>query len=223
MSLDQAYLAIKKDTFDLTAAVKAHGASISTNTEAGLINRDMVLKLIGDYEKQRQAAIKAGGGTAEATRKFDDQIDSLGTLLGKLGFTKKEIDTLLKSYKNLHDAPDIRKEISIHVGLTGQTGALSLIGNQGKIAAFDDGGWVAGPPGAPQMAIVHGGEYVLSREMLNGTSAVPAGRGGSGPTPGGRIEMVINTSGAAMDDFVGELVKRYVYFRGGDPIAALGS
>lgn len=36
----------------------------------------------------------------------------------------------------------------------------------GKIFGFAEGGWVPGPPGAPQPAIVHGGEYVVSRAQL---------------------------------------------------------
>jgi len=35
-----------------------------------------------------------------------------------------------------------------------------------KIPHFDDGGPVLGPVGAPQLAVVHGGEFVMSRAML---------------------------------------------------------
>jgi phage-related protein len=38
------------------------------------------------------------------------------------------------------------------------------------LPGFDEGGWVNGPPGAPQLAVVHGGEYVLSRAMLSNLS-----------------------------------------------------
>lgn len=37
-----------------------------------------------------------------------------------------------------------------------------------QFATFDDGGWVPGPKGAPQLIIAHGGEYVLSDDMLAG-------------------------------------------------------
>lgn len=43
------------------------------------------------------------------------------------------------------------------------------------IPHFADGGPVLGPPGQPQLAVVHGGEYVLSQAML--------ARGGAGHTP----------------------------------------
>lgn len=54
------------------------------------------------------------------------------------------------------------------------------------LPAFADGGWVGGPPGAPQLAIVHGGEFVQSRSMLaSGTG------GGQGP-----LQIYVDARGA---------------------------
>lgn len=222
MSQDQALLAIQRDTLELTNVVKAHGASIDANTEAGVINRSLILQLIQDYEKQRQAAIKAGDGTAVATRKFNDQIDALGELMSDLGFTKKQVDTLLGAYRRLHDAPDIQKEIRINVALTGQTGALSRIGNVGAIPTFDTGGWVDGPRGAPQLAVVHGGEFVVSNEMQKRGVTMPR-TSPSRSEPRVIQPVVVPTGHQAFDDFIGEIVRRFVYFRGGDPQTALAS
>lgn len=52
----------------------------------------------------------------------------------------------------------------------------------GIAGSFDSGGWIPGPPGAPRLIIAHGGEYVLSRDMIAagnrgaaaGSSAAPA-------------------------------------------------
>ena len=33
---------------------------------------------------------------------------------------------------------------------------------------YADGGWVTAPMGAPQLAVVHGGEFVMSRAMIAG-------------------------------------------------------
>lgn len=44
---------------------------------------------------------------------------------------------------------------------------------------FDEGGWVPGAPGAPMLAVVHGGEYVLSRDMISAAQ----GPSVSGMTP----------------------------------------
>lgn len=224
INYDTAVLQVKKDTADLIGVVKAHGASLSDNTQAGLINQSMILQLIRDYEGQRDAAIKAGKGTGEATRKFDDQIDSLGGLLSKLGFNKTAIDKLLDSYRKLHSAPNIQKEIRFNVSVTGQTGALSAMGNIGKIASFDVGGMIPGPRGKPMLAMVHGGEYVNTAEEVTRAKRAgtryPSPPGGSGGTT--RVELVINTSGAPLDNLVGDLVRRYVYNRGGN-VAVLAS
>jgi len=48
---------------------------------------------------------------------------------------------------------------------------FSLYPKMKDIPTFDNGGWVGGPPGAPQLAIVHGGEFVQSRAMLSNGGA----------------------------------------------------
>ncbi len=70
----------------------------------------------------------------------------------------------------------------------------SALGNMGGTVAnmlhFDAGGWVPGAPGAPQLAVVHGGEYVLSNDMLramqvgSGSSRYPFATGTLPAAPG---------------------------------------
>jgi TP901 family phage tail tape measure protein len=47
----------------------------------------------------------------------------------------------------------------------------SSLGSLGGLMGFDDGGWVPGAAGAPMLAVVHGGEYVVSRDMMSGPSS----------------------------------------------------
>lgn len=60
-------------------------------------------------------------------------------------------------------------------------GALAGIPGSPKIHLphFAQGGWVPGAPGQAQLAVVHGGEYVLSQQMLAGQQAAAVG-GGAG-------------------------------------------
>jgi TP901 family phage tail tape measure protein len=58
-------------------------------------------------------------------------------------------------------------------------------GGLAHFIGFDSGGWVPGAPAAPMLAVVHGGEYVLSRDMIRA--------GGGRPTAGG----VVATSGGS--------------------------
>ncbi len=50
---------------------------------------------------------------------------------------------------------------------------------------FDQGGYVPGPPGAPVAAIVHGGEFVMSRDMLAGRTMTPIRTGSPSGGVGG--------------------------------------
>lgn len=57
---------------------------------------------------------------------------------------------------------------AIH-GVENAAGGIgNALGGVGKMLGFADGGWVPGSPGQAQLAVVHGGEYVLSRDMIAG-------------------------------------------------------
>jgi len=60
---------------------------------------------------------------------------------------------------------------------------------------FADGGPVPGPPGRPMLAVVHGGEYVLSRDMIargqTGTGGPQSALTGAGAQQGGGPSTVV--------------------------------
>jgi TP901 family phage tail tape measure protein len=65
-----------------------------------------------------------------------------------------------------------------------------LGGSFAHLLGFDTGGAVPGAPGAPMLAVVHGGEYVLSRDMIStirqsrpvpGPFPMPIGQGAAPP------------------------------------------
>lgn len=58
-------------------------------------------------------------------------------------------------------------------------------GDLAHLLGFGSGGWVPGPAGAPRLAVVHGGEYVLSQDMIaagGGRPGVAAVAGGGAPS-----------------------------------------
>jgi TP901 family phage tail tape measure protein len=64
----------------------------------------------------------------------------------------------------------------IKSALTGLVNAPGQVGGQlAHLVGFDQGGWIPGPPGAPQLIVAHGGEYMLSRDMI---ASGQAGTGG---------------------------------------------
>jgi TP901 family phage tail tape measure protein len=103
--------------------------------------------------------------------------------------------------------------------VTGAIGSVSSgVAAVGHFLGFADGGWVPGSPGQAQMAVVHGGEYVLSREMLSGQIAPdesiaravgdigspgyrPGGAGAStGASGGGGVNIFVTVQGRVTSD-----------------------
>jgi TP901 family phage tail tape measure protein len=60
---------------------------------------------------------------------------------------------------------------AIHGVSNAASGIGNAIGGVGHMLGFADGGWVPGSAGAPRLAVVHGGEYVLSQDMIAGRTA----------------------------------------------------
>lgn len=119
------------------------------------------------------------------------QRDGIDKLLAALGIFKKGWDTIWNGVKSGISAvwnwikPILDKiggAISKIVG--GIKSIASAPGKAGSALAhligFDQGGWVPGNAGAPLLAVVHGGEFVVSRDMLAGRQATPIRVGGSG-------------------------------------------
>ncbi|MFC0438751.1 phage tail tape measure protein [Kutzneria buriramensis] len=63
---------------------------------------------------------------------------------------------------------------AIHGVANAASGIGNAVGSVGHMLGFAEGGWVPGSPGQAQLAVVHGGEYVLSRDMIAGRVAPSA-------------------------------------------------
>jgi hypothetical protein len=57
--------------------------------------------------------------------------------------------------------------------VSGAKAVGGFVGKVGGLLGFDNGGVVPGAEGAPMLAVVHGGEVVLSRDMLAGKQQPP--------------------------------------------------
>lgn len=168
MSLDQANLATAQDTLALKEAVKEHGHSLSTNTQAGLSNRQMLLGLVADYDRQRQAASTSKEATAAATAKFNDQVGALRALAEKLGFSKSQIDKLLGSYQNLAKQPNITKTITYKFVTSGRPPSVApQIGGSFIASAFAAGtssapaGWAWVGENGPELRKLRAGDQIV--------------------------------------------------------------
>ena len=178
MSVDQANLATARDMLAFKQAVDGGSKSLSMNTQAGQTNRGMLLGLVQDYDRQRQAASTSREATSAATAKFNQQVGALISLASHLGFSKSQIDALLGSYRHLQAAPNINKTITFHIATTGSV--PSVVGNVGRIASFASGtssappGWAWVGENGPELRKLRAGDQIAS----NSQSMAMANSGG---------------------------------------------
>ena len=86
--------------------------------------------------------------------------------------------------------------------VSGAVSTVSGIASKvGSFLGFANGGFVPGPVGAPRLAVVHGGEYVLSNDMLAGrqepTDLAKAAKNANGYTAASSASQQALTSGAS--------------------------
>jgi hypothetical protein len=159
-------------TSDVVAALAANGLSTSS---------DMVARVL------RQMQTESGGNPSAVQNGYVDVNTISGDLAKGLMQTISATfnayafpghHDIFNGYDNLLAALNYAK----HAYGPG----LSALGNG---HGYGNGGWIAGPDGAPIMALNHGGEYMLSRSMLAGRQpidprvrAAVAGSGGGGST-----------------------------------------
>lgn len=75
-------------------------------------------------------------------------------------------------------------------------GIGSAVSGIGHFLGFDDGGFVPGAQGAPMLAVVHGGEYVVSNDMQAGRAPIDPKLGGQLVSSGSGIRASGGGSGA---------------------------
>jgi len=151
LGLDNAQLALSKDMKDLSDAVVQNGKHWNDNTDAAFANRAAIEGAIGDLERVREEEIKHGKSIADANAEYEAGLQKILNYAAALGATKKQLDEI----KGTYDITLVINSIGNVIGNLGST--LSKL-----IPHFASGGMVGGAPGAPQLAVVHGGERVLT-------------------------------------------------------------
>lgn len=105
MSVQQANLAVNVGLSQLTETIKGNKKTLDQHTESGQKNAEVILRQVGNYEQQRQAAIAAGNGTASATAQanaaYNSQVSALRNLLLSLGLAAGAVDALIGKLYNI--------------------------------------------------------------------------------------------------------------------------
>ena len=189
----------KKDLLDVTGELQKNGTSMKDDTLAGLANRDAFRNAADEILKYRDAQIKNGVATDQANQDASTQAAQLIKVWEQLGANKAQVEAYANQLglipKNLYTPVtlDTSRAVQQLNGLlqainssTGTVQVYATSGNPGggHALTYADGGYVPGPKGAPRWAIVHGGEFVLSNDMLAGAmpSMPSAGSGIGGGT-----------------------------------------
>lgn len=185
-------------------AVSSNGHSLDVNNDKGAQNIQTFTQLAASAQKAADAVYQNEVNTKGATVAYTDANAKLAAekqafidAADKAGFNKGQVQALANELFQLPksipiDIPitaDPQRAIDLANGavkyidsLTGvitivaQTsgGGVSYNPKSGGKALYDYGGWTKAAPGQPEEAIVHGGEYMLSADMLAGRQPVDA-------------------------------------------------
>ena len=97
------------------------------------------------------------------------------------------------------------------IGVYRGQGSPAIAGTGPHLAT---GGPVPGPRGAPVNATVHGGEYVLSADVVQAIKAGSTSRGRGGSTRGGNTFNIYNPVGQTSEKSVEQALRRSQYLLG---------
>ena len=186
---------------------KGSAKDITGNSDAAIANRQAIADMATAILDMHNKEVDAGGDIAAANKVMADQVVQLEAVATNAGLSKTQVDNLLKAYgvippevdtklkldsSSLDDALNKLGEIQNITGAGGGSGGHRLF------ATYDVGGWVPGAAGQAIPAIVHAGEYVLSRDMLAGRAPIdPRALAMLAAPRGGTLSgMAIGSSGA---------------------------
>ncbi len=198
LSADQAALQWEVAIDAVTAAIQENGRNIDTNTAKGQANVQQILEAVAAAEAKYQADLKLAGGehasaeaVAAANAAYSAQIERLAATLRQAGLTEAQINALLGKYRELANAPNIQKSVTIttYFREVGGPNYAKQSGNQiayaGGTSSARAGVALVGEEG-PELVRFNGGEAVSTAaetaRMLGGSwpRATGAGRGSSG-------------------------------------------
>ncbi|WP_194923206.1 phage tail tape measure protein [Catenulispora pinisilvae] len=179
---------LQKQFNDLSTALeqnatdfKGSATDIKSNSDAAIANRQAISDMAGAILDMHNKELDAGGDIAAANKTMADQVVQLEAVATKAGLSKDQVDALLKSYGLIPPEVDtkIKLDSSTLDDALNKLGEIQTITGSGGgssghrlFASYDIGGWVPGGAGQAVPAIVHAGEYVLSRDMLAGRAPI---------------------------------------------------
>jgi TP901 family phage tail tape measure protein len=177
MTADRAALKLAQSTNDLSEELLKGARTLNVNTAEGRKNRSAVLDQLEAIEAVRDARVRGGMAIDVATGKYQKDIDGLKKSMRQAGFSKKAVDALTDSYRELAGSGSV----NTHVTLTGDVVAgrklneLSVMQQALKKGgalpaplrrafAFAEGGWTGPGSKYEPAGVVHADEFVIRKD-----------------------------------------------------------
>lgn len=194
MSVDAATDAATEAYQGLLETLKQNGYVLEGNSKKALENRDAIRETIGTWEDEREAAVAAGKGSAEATDAANAallaHLVELRRVLAAHGANTREVDEYIAAvkrasglvlttifrnvYENIGTPQERQKTGQSRLGGLGQYAAGGSVSSTGFSLVGENG---------PELHFMNEGDYVATaaqtKQLL---SAGRGGRGGSAPT-----------------------------------------
>lgn len=199
----------QKDLLSVTDEIKKNGTAFTDNTLTAIANRDAFRNAADEILKYRDDMIKNGQATDDANQVAAQQVQKLIDVWVQAGANKQQIQEYTKflglipanlyTAVNVDTAPAVQQLNGLLQQINQSTGTVQVYASSGnpaggKALAYADGGYVPGPKGSPQWAVVHGGEFVLSNAMLAAASVPAMPLGGSASPTQITIEVYVDGS-----------------------------
>ena len=209
LSLSDAILAANQGWLDLNDQLIKGKGNWDDNTAAGIKNQQLLNDQIKKLDAVRLAEIAKSDGSVEAINKinaeYDKQLQKLLKVAAAAGDSKKNLEDLAKTY--YIDVIVTREERN-------QLNKASAIDRALGVLGFASGGTVPGPVGAPRLAVVHGGERVL-------TPGEAASADSGGGTTAVTVSFEAPPAGSGLEE-LWRVLRKYIRINGGDVQTVLG-
>jgi len=222
LNADRSLDEFKKSIRDASQALKDNGTAINGDSDAAYKNRDAIRAAVQAMLDNYNANIQNNMSAEDATKKLKDQIvqfenqattsdktrKAIKDYIDQLNIIPKDVSTTVSAdtSKAAANVDTLNGKLKRMLDLENDAGTVSSTPSGGGpgghrfVPSYDLGGFVGGALGAPQLAIVHGGEYVVSLDEQRGFGASGPGSGTGNLMLGGGPTIVVNVQGSVISE-----------------------
>lgn len=190
ITVEQANIRYQDSIDEVRQSLIDNGATLDLYTEAGRRNREEITGATTDVYRLAEAMVRQQGDTEGATQLLYGHVEGLRTTMTQAGLTEAEINDYLTTLgltpaqittlvealntdvatSKVDDVKAAVDQVPDNKTVWFDANTTSISARLGELASrffFDDGGYVDAPQGRAVPATVHGGEYVLSADIVD--------------------------------------------------------